>query len=99
MFPVKIWTKQPGQSACPLIHKLFAIKLTNYPYARQRSTIHNIHRSFGSLLVIDGLALFVEGLEMGLFPIGEAMAHSLARKGSLFWLLCFAFGGFSCREL
>ena len=51
---------------------------------------------FGGLLVIGGLTLFVEGLEMGLFPIGETMAHSLARKGSLFWLLCFAFAlGFS----
>lgn len=50
----------------------------------------------GLLLVVTGLSLFVQGLEMGLFPIGEAMAHALARKGSLFWLLCFAFAlGFS----
>jgi hypothetical protein len=46
---------------------------------------------FGSLLVIIGLMLFVQGLEMGLFPIGEAMAHALAQKGSVFWLLSFAF--------
>lgn len=46
---------------------------------------------FGSLLVVLGLMLFIEGLEMGLFPIGEAMAEVLARKGSLFWLLLFAF--------
>ncbi len=40
--------------------------------------------------------LFIEGLEIGLFPIGEAMAEALARKGSLFWLLTFAFSlGFS----
>lgn len=45
----------------------------------------------GSLLVAAGLALFIQGLEMGLFPVGEAMAHALARKGSLFWLLLFAF--------
>ncbi len=45
----------------------------------------------GGLLVVLGLALFVQGLEMGLFPIGETMAYALARKGSLFWLLCFAF--------
>jgi hypothetical protein len=45
----------------------------------------------GALLVVIGLALFVQGLEMGLFPIGETLAHSLARKGSLFWLLLFAF--------
>lgn len=51
---------------------------------------------FGSLLVVLGLMLFIEGLEMGLFPIGEAMANALARKGSLFWLLLFAFAlGFS----
>lgn len=51
---------------------------------------------FGSLLVIMGLMLFIEGLEMGLFPIGQAMADALARKGSLFWLLLFAFAlGFS----
>lgn len=45
----------------------------------------------GGLLVVLGLTLFVEGLEMGLFPMGETMAHALARKGSLFWLLTFAF--------
>ena len=51
---------------------------------------------WGALLVVAGLSLFVRGLEMSLFPIGEAMAHALARKGSLFWLLSFAFAlGFS----
>lgn len=45
----------------------------------------------GILFVIFGLMLFVEGLEMGLFPIGESLAYALARKGSLFWLLTFAF--------
>ena len=50
----------------------------------------------GTFLVLLGLMLFIEGLEMGLFPIGETMAYSFARKGSLFWLLVFAFGlGFS----
>ncbi len=45
----------------------------------------------GAALVVVGLTLFVRGLEMGLFPIGEAMAHAFARKGSLVWLLAFAF--------
>jgi hypothetical protein len=50
----------------------------------------------GLVFVILGLALFVMGLEIGLFPIGEAMAEAFARKGSLFWLLLFGFGlGFS----
>ena len=45
----------------------------------------------GFLLVILGLALFVQGLEMGLFPLGEAMADAFARKGNLTALLTFAF--------
>jgi hypothetical protein len=47
--------------------------------------------ALGGVLVVLGLMLFVQGLEMGLFPIGEAMAQALARKGSLSWLLIFAF--------
>jgi uncharacterized membrane protein (DUF2068 family) len=45
----------------------------------------------GTLLVLAGLSLFVRGLELGLFPLGESMAYAFARKGSLFWLLAFAF--------
>jgi hypothetical protein len=45
----------------------------------------------GTVLVIIGLALFVRGLETGLFPLGESMAYAFARKGSLFWLLLFSF--------
>ncbi len=45
----------------------------------------------GLLFVVIGLTLFVRGLEMSLFPLGEAMAYAFARKGSLLWLLLFAF--------
>ncbi len=45
----------------------------------------------GALFVIAGLTLFVYGLEVALFPIGEELAHALARKGSLAWLLLFSF--------
>jgi len=45
----------------------------------------------GTLFVVLGLTFFIFGLEMGLFPIGESMAHAFARKGSIFWLLTFAF--------
>jgi hypothetical protein len=45
----------------------------------------------GVLFVVVGLMFFVQGLEMGLFPIGETMAHAFARKGSLAWLLVFGF--------
>jgi len=46
----------------------------------------------GLLQVVLGLTLFVLGLEQGLFPIGESMAYAFARKGSVLWLLLFAFG-------
>ena len=45
----------------------------------------------GLVLVVLGLTFFIFGLEMGLFPIGESMAQAFARKGSVFWLLIFAF--------
>lgn len=46
---------------------------------------------YGTFLVVLGLTLFIQGLKMGLFPLGEAMANAFARKGSLIWLLVFAF--------
>lgn len=45
----------------------------------------------GLACVVAGLTLFIQGLEMGLFPLGEAMAHAFARKGSLVVLFAFAF--------
>ena len=45
----------------------------------------------GTFLVILGLTFFIFGLEMGLFPLGESMAQAFARKGSIFWLVAFAF--------
>jgi len=45
----------------------------------------------GLLLVTLGLTLFIRGLEMGLFPLGEAMADAFAKKGVLAWLLLFGF--------
>ncbi len=50
----------------------------------------------GLTIVAVGLALFIRGLELGIFPIGEGLAVDFARKGSVFWLLTFAFTiGFS----
>lgn len=45
----------------------------------------------GAFMVLAGLTLFIYGLELALFPIGEALAYALARKGSLFWLIAFSF--------
>ncbi|MCP5145550.1 MAG: DUF1538 domain-containing protein [Gammaproteobacteria bacterium] len=45
----------------------------------------------GVVFIVLGLTFFIHGLEQGLFPIGESMAHAFARKGSIAWLLIFAF--------
>lgn len=45
----------------------------------------------GALFVIAGLTFFIFGLRLALFPIGEGIAYALARKGSVFWLVVFAF--------
>lgn len=45
----------------------------------------------GVFLVMLGLALFVQGLKLALFPLGEDMAHNFVRRGSLPWLLLFSF--------
>ena len=45
----------------------------------------------GVLFVVLGLTFFIHGLEQGLFPIGESMATAFARKGSVLWLVVFAF--------
>ena len=46
---------------------------------------------FGLIAVLLGLTLFIRGLEIGLFPIGESMAGAFATKGSAMWLMAFAF--------
>ncbi len=45
----------------------------------------------GLVLVVIGLSFFIRGLNLGLFPLGEAMAEAFARKGSLTALLGFSF--------
>ena len=45
----------------------------------------------GLVCVVLGLALFIHGLENGLFPLGEAIAQAFTKKSSLVALLCFAF--------
>lgn len=45
----------------------------------------------GALLVLTGLILLLYGLELALFPLGDALANALAQKGSFIWLVVFAF--------
>jgi hypothetical protein len=45
----------------------------------------------GGLMVLVGLSLFVQGLRLALFPLGEDMAYGFVRKGNLSLLLLFTF--------
>ncbi|MFI9654903.1 DUF1538 domain-containing protein [Guyparkeria sp. GHLCS8-2] len=42
-------------------------------------------------VVVVGVALFLQGLEMGIFPIGKSLSNAFARRGSLPLLLAFGF--------
>ncbi|MEE8340404.1 MAG: DUF1538 domain-containing protein [Xanthomonadales bacterium] len=45
----------------------------------------------GVFMVMVGLTLFIQGLKMALFPLGEEMAFNFVRAGNLWWLFLFAF--------
>ena len=64
---------------------VFQLAVLNQPYPNL------IEILIGLVFVMLGLTLFVKGLEMGLFPLGEGLAQDFVRKGSLFWLLLFSF--------
>lgn len=63
----------------------FQVVVLRQPFPNMQETL------IGAALVVLGLAFFIRGLEMALFPLGEAMAQDFARKGSLFWLVAFSF--------
>jgi hypothetical protein len=66
--------------------------ITFFQYVILQQPLDNALGLFGgAIMVLLGLTLFVYGLELALFPIGESLAHALARKGSVFWLLTFSF--------
>ena len=84
--------KEAGRDLLPiiLVISVFQLAVLRQPFPEI------IEILIGIAFVVIGLMLFVQGLEMGLFPIGEALAVAFARKGSLVWLLIFGFGlGFS----
>ena len=73
-----------------LVISIFQVAVLRQPFPQLLEVL------VGAGLVIIGLMLFIQGLEMGLFPIGETLSVAFAKKGSLTWLLIFGFGlGFS----
>lgn len=57
----------------------------------QEPAVGLISMAAGAILVVAGLTFFIFGLQLALFPIGEGLAVSLAQKGSVVWLVIFAF--------
>ncbi|MFP4264012.1 MAG: DUF1538 domain-containing protein [Halomonas sp.] len=50
----------------------------------------------GLLIVAVGVALFLQGLELSIFPVGKRLANQFARRGSVPLLMAFGFAiGFS----
>lgn len=47
--------------------------------------------AIGLAIVGVGLAVFLLGLEVGIFPVGEGLAGEFAHKGSTTWIMIFAF--------
>ncbi|MFZ1703541.1 MAG: DUF1538 domain-containing protein [Saprospiraceae bacterium] len=84
-----IWTKGKAsfKDVLPIIVVVtfFQLIVLQQPFPNLENVL------IGGALVVVGLLLFVEGLEIGLFPLGEDMAYALAKKGSLPWLIVFAF--------
>lgn len=63
--------------------------------------IRQVPDGLGSMLlglgiVILGVAIFLQGLELGIFPVGKNLSNAFARRGSLPLLMAFGFSlGFS----
>ena len=68
-----------------IVIAFFQIVVLRQPFPNLGSVV------VGLLCVVAGLTLFIQGLESGLFPLGEALAQGFARKGSVAALLAFAF--------
>ena len=70
---------------------IIAVILFFQLFVLQQELPNVLDLAVGIVFVVLGLAFFLIGLEMGLFPIGESLAQAFARKGSVSWLLIFAF--------
>lgn len=68
-----------------LVVSFFQIVILQKPFPNLTEVL------IGLFFVVIGLMLFIEGLEISLFPIGENLSFDLVKKGSVFWLLLFSF--------
>ena len=50
-----------------------------------------VNTAIGLAIVGVGLAIFLQGLEIGVFPVGEGLARDFAKSGWTTWILIFGF--------
>jgi nitrogen regulatory protein PII len=50
-----------------------------------------VSTAIGLLIVAIGLAIFLQGLEIGIFPVGDGLAQGFAKSNSTIWILIFGF--------
>ena len=50
-----------------------------------------VNTAIGLGIVAVGLAIFLQGLEIGIFPVGENLARDFAKSGWVTWILIFGF--------
>jgi hypothetical protein len=73
-----------------VVISFFQLVIIQKPFPHMSQTL------LGIVLVVLGLFIFIWGLEIALFPIGEKMANDFALKGSSLWIVLFGFAlGFS----
>ena len=68
-----------------IVIAFFQIVILQQPFPDPAQTL------IGLLAVVLGLTFFIQGLNLSLFPVGEGLAEAFAKKGSVFWLIIFAF--------
>ncbi|MDX1748913.1 MAG: DUF1538 domain-containing protein [Methylophaga sp.] len=65
-------------------------------FVLQRVPENSLSISLGLFVVAIGVALFLRGLELSIFPVGKSLSNQFTRRGSLLILLAFGFAlGFS----
>lgn len=65
-------------------------------FVLQRIPEDTLSISIGLFIVAIGVALFLRGLELSIFPVGKSLSNQFTKRGSLWILLSFGFAlGFS----
>jgi len=94
MFPMKTALLALGQDALRSVRDLIPIVIVIGVFqliVLRQPAADLLPLAYGGVVVVTGLTLFIYGLRIALYPVGETLAHSLARKGSVGWLVVFAF--------